>query len=480
MQKSSICCKILIFLTVIGGLQSCNFGDVNVNPNATTNEVVSLDKRLPSLEYDFASIVGGSVAVRVGNIVGYSFYKQGPVGFNKYIFSPADASNINLWGDLYAQPINQAFQIIAKADEEGNNFYKGIALIIQSYSIITATTIWGDVPFAEASQASQFPFPKFDPQEAIYAKVQENLDLAIANLSNETGKVKPSVDDLIFKGDVSKWIKTAYALKARYYLHLVKKDVANYAKADVALANAFKSNADNCLLVFEEGVPDVNAPLYNEKVSGDTQVDSEFGTLLRTSLKDPREKFYTIVKGSIVNPSQIRALYGAFYGSKGSYYPFITYEECEFMRTEILMKTSGKAAAEPAFRAAIQASLDRICTKSIGTIPTDDVAVGIPSSVLGIYVNKVANIDSVAEDSTVWKTIFQQKFIAMFMQAEAWNDYRRTEQYVAGIKGLPIIKPRDGGLLPRKYYYPSTELNANPAAPPNIPDPYQRVWWDSN
>lgn len=470
--------KWLILLAGILLFSGCAFEeDINVDPNATTSEVVGLNNRLPALQYRMGRLQGRAIAIRIGNIMGYTLYKQGPTGFNTYVFSSADASNINMWNDMYSGVINQAKQIIDVANEEGNNYYRGIARILLAYNTITATTIWGDVPYSQVAQAFAFPFPKFDTQESIYSGVQNLLDQAIADLSAAAPTRKPANDDLIFKGDVSKWLKTAYGLKARYYLHLVKIDESNYTKAETALTSALQSNADNMQLQFENGVPDVAAPLSQEKISGDTDVDPQFGLLLRNTLADPREKFYAIVRVSLLTGT--RAVYGAYYSSQNSYFPFLTFEECKFMQAEIAMKKSGKAAAEPFLREAVAASLNRVCSRTIGSDDNGDLATAIPTTAQVAYVNKVANIDSVATDEQAWRAIFQQKYIAMFMQPEAWNDYRRTEKYVDGLAGLPAITGREGKAIPRRLFYPSTELNANPSAPPNIPDIYTRVWWDT-
>lgn len=469
---------IVYFIFCLVLVISCRFtDDYNVDPNATTSDVVTLDKRLPSLQFRMGTVFGRAFALRTGNIMGYVTYKQGPTGFNNYVFSPADASNINMWGDMYSTVFNQAFQINELALKENNLAYSGIAKIAMCYSIVTASTIWGDIPFSQASQAFNYPYPSFDSQELIYSSVQNMLSQAIKELEKADVQIKPSADDVIFGGDLNKWIKVAYALKARYYLHIVKLDESNYIKADSALQYALKSNEDNFIIRFETGIPDVSSPIYNERLSGDTDVDVSFGTLLRNTLADPREKFFAIVRGSVF--SGVRATHGAFYGTQNSYVPILTYEECMFMKAEIEMRLRGKASAEPFLRDAVSASLTRVCSETVGSETNGDLATAIPLTVQAAYIQKVANIDSVQTDKDAWIAIFQQKYIAMFLQTESWNDYRRTEKYVDGIKGLPDISPRGDKVLPRRLFYPSSELNANPSAPPNISDIYQRVWWDT-
>jgi len=65
----------------------------------------------------------------------------------------------------------------------------------------------------------------------------------------------------------------------------------------------------------------------------------------------------------------------------------------------------------------------------------------------------------------------------LFLQAECWNDYRRTENYVVGRAGLPVINSRTGGPIPRRLPYSGNEINFNKNAPAN-PGLFDRFWWD--
>lgn len=473
MKKSTL----YIILTALAWLlNGCNFGDINIDPNKTTDSVTPLKNRLPALEFQYMYLLGGSYAVRVANIMGQTSYKQGPVGYNNYVFGPADANNQNSWADMYATAMLQSKQIADLATEQGNFHYRAIANIIRATAIANISAIWGDVPFSEASDPAKFPLPRFDNQESIYANIQQLLDLAIEDLKSPSTLASPKEDDFIFNGDKDKWTKVAYSLKARYYLHLVKIDVEAYNKASVALENGLKSNVDNAVFGFEAGTAAVQAPLFRERSSGDTEVDGEFGKLLRTTLRDPREKFYTKVTGGLFGT---RALYGPFYSSQDSYFPLITYEECAFMKAEIAMKAGNKTLAEQELKNGIAASLNRVCSVQKGTDAEANVAPAISIENQNLYTEQKGAIAALP-DTTAWKTIFQQKWIAMFMQVETWNDYRRTENYIPTQKGLPVIVPRGGSLqIPRRMFYPASELNANSNAPSNIANTAERVWWDT-
>jgi hypothetical protein len=468
---------IILFSIII--LVGCNLQQYNVDPNRLTSERIGLANRLPTIEYDLANILAGNIVKRISNTVNQTYYRQGPTGLNNYVYTPGDASNINLWADLYTKPMNGASQIIELATQENSSVYRGIAKIVMAIGLANLTTIWGDVPFSQSFNVNEFPYPKFDSQQSIYIEIQKLLDDAIVDLNNASGKLKPTSDDLIFGGNTSKWIKTANALKARYYLHLVKVDADAYTKAESALNLALGSNEDNCVFTYSNGNPGQQSPIYLERVTTrDVEVDPTFAKRIQ-SLGDPREKFYAVIKSSLL--SGTRAQFGPLYAMPDSYFPIMTYEECLFMKTEIAMKTNGKAAAEPLLESAVNASLIRVCKKQIGSNDStnNNLVLPIADTILAQYAKKVSKIGSLTtSDNVAWQTIFEQKSIALFLQAEVWNDYRRTEKYVEGIAGLPLLLPRTGNSIPRRYQYSSNEINANKNAPPQQ-EINNRIWWDA-
>ena len=160
----------------------------------------------------------------------------------------------------------------------------------------------------------------------------------------------------------------------------------------------------------------------------------------------------------------------------------MTYEECLFMLTEINMHKFGKQSAQPILKNAIKASVERVCLKTIGVIDStsNNIVLGIPdtSAILKNYISLQGTIDTISvSNDDAWKRIFEQKFIALFLQAEVWSDYRRTSKYVQDVDGLPIIVPREGTVLPRRYPYTFNETNYNTSTPQDQ-GIFTKNWWD--
>lgn len=459
-------------------LLGCDFSKLNIDPNNITGDKLSLNQRLPSLEYFLGNYLASDVPKTISNTMGQVVYIQGNVGLNSYSYSSADPSKTAVWNTLYANVMYTADQIIQDAELKKAPHYKGIAKIIYAIGLAHATAIWGDVPYSQLFKNSEFPNPIFDSQESVYGNIQKLLDQAIVDLSAPATGIVPISDDFIFSGNTAKWIKTANALKARYYLHTIKASNSSYDLAESALANAMQSNDNNCLFKYQIGSPQQQHPLYNERVgTQNTQIDVAFTDNMRAK-NDPRLPFYSTVRSSLVTGR--RALYGPLYASRDSYIPIITYEECMFMKAEIAMFKSGKAAAESDFRKAIKASLERVCSEKKWTADSGVTALAIipiTSSVLGTYIQAQGNLEALATDEDVWKRIFEQKNMALFLQAEVWNDYRRATKYIAGVDGLPQITPRTGTAIPRRYNYPFNEVNYNKSTPTDF-GIFAKVWWD--
>ena len=95
--------------------------------------------------------------------------------------------------------------------------------------------------------------PKMDTQESIYQEVMQNLDDAITLLNNGTAKdtgLSGAVGskDLIYGSNTSTqasmWLKTAYALKARYTMRLLNKSANKTTDLQNILTYVSKSFAN--------------------------------------------------------------------------------------------------------------------------------------------------------------------------------------------------------------------------------------------
>jgi hypothetical protein len=77
------------------------------------------------------------------------------------------------------------------------------------------------------------------------------------------------------------------------------------------------------------------------------------------------------------------------------------------------------------------------------------------------------NADPIA---TRIKAVMMQKYFAMFLQPESFADWRRT--------GVPALTPASGTAVPRRFTFPTDEINTNPNTPTGTTMFTPRVFWD--
>jgi len=138
-----------------------------------------------------------------------------------------------------------------------NYQYAGAAKLIKAYGFMAMTDLYGEMPYTEANTDTSTP--KYDTGKTIYIGCLNDIDEAIELLNK--GKTQASAlptlatNDWWNGGDLDKWIKLAYLLKARWINKLNKKGAGSYLDgkydADEILAcldKAMKSNADNTVI----------------------------------------------------------------------------------------------------------------------------------------------------------------------------------------------------------------------------------------
>ena len=135
---------------------------------------------------------------------------------------------------------------LANQNSSYTNLYQ-MARITVAFGTIGMTDLFGDIPYSEAGTGNTAP--KYDTQKDIYYDVFNELTEASNILKqNLTGQENIGENnDLIYAGDLQKWIKFANSLRLRYALRLiyVDPDKAKYEGESALAAGVFESNEDN-------------------------------------------------------------------------------------------------------------------------------------------------------------------------------------------------------------------------------------------
>lgn len=447
--------KISFILVLVAFLSSCDFGDLNVDPNNPSEAVVPLSLMLPTAQASLAYNLGGRASWYTGMFTAHlTGVNAQPQDFSNYNIGESDVDG--LWRDYYATTLATLNTIVKKAELDGATHYVGVSKVLIAHSLGTITSFWGDIPYSDALKAADGNItPVYDTQEDVYVAIQTILDDAIADLGSATSSLTPGVDDLIYGGDLDLWIKAAHALKARYYMHTF--NVVGASAATNALTNltsAFQSNSEQASFTFGVTQQDASPWYQLNQDRPDVRVNPDFITIL-TSLSDPRLDQYgedAGANGYFVGP---------LFASIDSHTPIISFAECKFLQAEALLRTGG-AGAQAAFQAGIDASIQDVTGSS-------DAA----------YLAANGTLSGTTQQQLV--SVMTQKYIALFTQPESWTDWRRT--------GLPALTPvatavrnvsNPNGEIPRRLAYPISERLFNaaniPSANPSVQTP--RLWWD--
>lgn len=436
--------KYLFVLFGLLAFTSCEdyFGeDSNIDPDNPT--VVTPNVILPQVQARLVYTYGGDFTRYVG------LYTQHVTGLERqfavlgqYGILPSDTDTP--WANIYTGTLQSNKRLLSAAAENGFNYYQGIALAVECYAILTATDLWGDIPYSDAFRFDEVGVysPEFDSQQDIYNQIFQNLDQARTLLSGDSGGNAPGGDDLIYGGDASKWVKFCNVLEARAKIHLSKVNGSSaYSDALAALQGGFDSPADDAGLTFGNPATET-APWYQYVEQRD---DCEVGTAYVAyleSFNDPRLATYGQPH---TNSHPI--------WTRDQTVNMLSYTEQEFIRAEALLMTGDANGAYEAYLNGIQSSLNEALVGDGFDDYVSQSSVGVGASNLTL------------ED------IITQKYLALYTDPEVFSDWRRTN--------FPALTPVTGSQIPRRLPYAQTEIFSNENTPsPGDVTIYDRVWWD--
>ncbi|UCC73533.1 MAG: SusD/RagB family nutrient-binding outer membrane lipoprotein [Gemmatimonadota bacterium] len=370
----------------------------------------------------------------------------------------------------------------AAAEARGSRVYAGILKIHEAYLIGMAASFWGDIPYSQAANIEEFPTPELDEQAAVYADVQALLDEAIADIDSgeEFFAGEPGDFDMVFGGDPDAWRAVAFSLKARFYMHWAEVDPGNYDLALAAAQDGIADAAGNWRSVHSLTLKESNLWYqFNLDRSGyvssgnlvfdlDADSDGQF-----TPGDDPRLPLYfnqvevcpvgltcpddqapdVLYIGSPPGTGSIITLGGVDYEDPGADasqlmivgqadygHQIVTCAENQLIIAEAEYNVGTEANAQ----AALQAALD--CQEAFWASQDQTIDLGA--------------VDPGLTGQALLEEIMTQKYRALLLNVEAWNDYKRT--------CLPALTPAGGeSALIARLFYAQAERETNP----NIPAP---------
>jgi hypothetical protein len=442
--------------------------DVNNDPNRPIDVKESLI--LPPVQMLISQNINaagdGNLSIVLQQYVQVIALNQVAPNFGTYLMYNVDMDGD--WNNVYVRTLNNLNLLNSKATSNGNYKYAAIAKILTAYCLGYATDAWGDIPYSQAFKGVENANPAYDAQQQIYVQIQQLLDQGIEDVNKNAG-LSPGGDDFMYAGDMAKWKKLAYTLKARYYMHLTKAPgttaTAQAQLALTALTNAMQSNADDCKIAFsgaaggenpwqQNFLPASTLVLANTFVDGfktrnDPRLSKMIAPAKETGLYTGRESGLDNI-GSLESYS----IPAAFYAGANANNYLVNYTEALFLKAEATNIISGATAAQPFYQDGVRKHMEKV---------------GVSSTDIDAYLLSRGTLNS----SNALRLIIEEKFVANFLNADNFTDWRRT--------GFPVLTKVKNAIsdIPRRVLYPNSEITANPQ-PQQKAKTTDRLWWDVN
>jgi hypothetical protein len=381
-----------------------------------------------------------------------------------------------------------------------------VALLMQAYTFQTITDAWGDAPYSDALKgqysAGHFVNPKYDSQITIYHGIIANIDTARKLITAGLGQ-RPGSDDLIYGGDMNKWLKFANTLHLKVLLRMAYIDPVGAQAAINTLfyggvPPVFIGEGDEARIAYGSSSTNRN-PLFSEESATQLNGVQNLGgskTCIDSmvSNNDPRiNVFYEPVMGTFTGIEQsvynVPMAPGTFsipsafvggdiknQGSGNAPVNLLTSWESFFMQAEVAARGWAIGGTDNTlFQKGIKASFDYY-NSSLATVYTP-----ISGSAYSDYISAGGYWSRYPSSGTVaakLRHIETQKWFAMCGNQgfESWTEWRRTGYPDFLVQPVnSVIKPA----RPERFLYPTSESTLNGHFPASGVAPLtQRVWWD--
>ncbi len=151
------------------------------------------------------------------------------------------------WNPVYTQVVPQLKTVFEKVDPSSSQY--ALASIWWVFSFHRVTDYYGPIPYFDAGKPGTTV--KYESQEEIYNDFFKRLADAVAILKGKTSEKPYGTYDIIYSGDVNKWIKFANTLRLRLALRISKVNPAKAkTEAEAAIAGGLLSDvSDNAYMV---------------------------------------------------------------------------------------------------------------------------------------------------------------------------------------------------------------------------------------
>jgi hypothetical protein len=441
-------------------------------------------------------------------------------------YFPSDRLNIRMdwvgaaFNPIYTDVVPQLQSIFEAADPSSPEY--ALANVLWVLVFHRVTDYWGPIPYFNAGvPGNTVPY---DPQDKIYDDFFKKLDAAAAVLKANTSAKPFGNFDIIYAGDVNKWLKFTNTLRLRLALRISKVDPTRaQTEAEAAVADGvLTTSPDEDAYVKRSLTGDDNNGLSIMSDWNEFRMSASMESVLK-GYQDPRMPVYFLPAqrtgtyegerngltstqltqsvnlhdaNSHVGPRWASPSYGGNADYLSTPQNVMAVAEAYFLRAEGALlgwNMGGGSTAQQLYELGITNSM-----KQWGITDAAAISAYINSTNTPIAPNDFLNSPPVTNIPVKWgatpavqnEQIALQKWLAMFPDGmEAWADYRRSRYLklydVANSENPDITDTHTQWIRRIPFLLSETQNNkaAVEAAVPllNGPDKITTpLWWDKN
>ncbi|MFT3904656.1 MAG: SusD/RagB family nutrient-binding outer membrane lipoprotein [Niabella sp.] len=486
---------IFIAVTLLFGAGCTkDFADFNKDPNGLTNLNMPLGgPELRALQLLVIPQQENSYQMCFDlGLTGYAGYAtQFPNFRNDYpVYNPRTSWVNYIYDDTYPKIYTSFFALSSYAKGDSSQLYYAWGSVLRIAITTWMTDIFGPMPYSQM-KPGQLKV-SYDAQDILYKTMCKDLQTAIKSLQAVDPFNRQYKEyDLVYGGDMTKWMKYASSLLLRLSVRMAKQLPAEAKEyAEFALqSGVITSNEDNPLLATSDN------PVFKMSATwGNSGINAEITEYMNTWSDPRRPQYFTAVSsrsagkqyfgirsGNPMVDNYAMADYSRPNLKQESSIIWMTAAEVAFLKAEgALNGWNVGGTAEELYKQGVQLSFDQWNAGTAATYLTNTSQRGA----LADEKNPGFNTAFSSPITVSWEEggnskesqlskIITQKWIAMFPYgaAEAWAEWRRTgypnmlpatvNNSGGAVTTITQLGGRDRGGMQR-LPYSTTEVTNNP------------------
>ncbi|MCS3796016.1 SusD/RagB family nutrient-binding outer membrane lipoprotein [Niastella sp. OAS944] len=460
--------------------------DINVDPNYPL-----VNQGSPRLIFPAAvmSTVGRTGAEL--NIIGgiWSQYYSQSASSSQY--RTVDAYNLQStdyngpYSELFSGALNNYQYVIDSSKAKGDwNFFL-MGTVMKAYTAQVLADLYDKIPYSQALQGKANLTPAFDDGYSIYTDLLSKIDEALGKDFTAKTNTDPGTSDLVFGGDMDRWMQFANTLKLKMYLRMVN---AKSAEAKAGIEKLYTSGAKfldtTAAVTGFTKTPDKQNPFYAYNVqrlntTTNLRASKTFVSWLQAN-NDPRISYYfdSTTPAVIHQGDYLGTIYGkatVLRQHETDPVNMISEAESYFMQAEARLRYFAADQTQALYNKAVETTFDET-----GYDGKPFVASG------GVYEFPAAgNEDEKLEAIMVqkWASLaYGTHALEAFFERNRTGYPRASAVYSTSPSYIPgqfVYSPNGvtgNGQFPKRLVYPDVERSRNRNTPAEVPITTP-VWW---